>query len=110
MRQPREADAEFCASVKRLREAQNLALRDVAERAGLGHTIVHRIENGQPPLLGHAVAVAAALGVTLADMLGGDLCGTCFGRPPAGFICSECGRGVVVDPKDSSDDKETSDG
>ncbi|HEV2451253.1 MAG TPA: helix-turn-helix transcriptional regulator [Streptosporangiaceae bacterium] len=101
MRQPREADAAFCANVKRLREAQRLALRDVAERAGLGHTIVYRIEGGQPPLLGHAVAIAAALGVTLADMLGGDLCGTCFNRPPAGFICSECGRGPEV--QDSSE-------
>lgn len=91
MRGPRDADAAFAANVRRLREARGMSLRDLAAAVGVGHTIIHRIENGQSALLGYAVAISAELGVSLADMTGGEPCGTCFGRPPAGFACLACG-------------------
>lgn len=91
MRGTQDADAAFAANVRRLREARSMSLRDLAATVGVGHTIIHRIENGQAALLGYAVAISAELGVPLADMTGGDPCGTCFGRPPAGFACLTCG-------------------
>jgi len=91
VRRPRGADEAFAANVKRLRAARELSLRDLAANAGVGHTVLYRIEHGQAAQLGHAVAIAAGLGVQLADMLGGGPCGTCFGRPPAGFACLSCG-------------------
>ena len=96
MRTPAESDAAFAANVRRLREARGMSLRDLAGAVGIGHTIVYRIENGQSALLGYAVAISAVLGVPLAEMTGGEPCGTCFGRPPAGFACLSCGSDLIA--------------
>lgn len=82
MRGARGADAAFAANVKRLREARGMSLRDLAAAVGVGHTIIYRIENGQSALLGYAVAISAELGVSLAEMTGGEPCGT-EGQKPA---------------------------
>jgi transcriptional regulator with XRE-family HTH domain len=92
---PRDADAAFTTNLKRLRAAQHLTMRDLASRCGFAHSVIQRIEDGQPATLGFAAAVAAGLGTSLASMLGPGPCETCFGRPPAGFACMSCGNEAV---------------
>lgn len=46
--------------------------------------------NGTGVSLQLAGEIAAVVGLTLPQMLGPYVCGTCEGAPPAGFRCLEC--------------------
>jgi transcriptional regulator with XRE-family HTH domain len=89
---PREVDAAFTENVRLLRAAQRLTMRDLAARCGFAHSVIQRVEGGQPATLGFAAAIADGLGVPLSAMLGSGPCLTCFGRPPSGFACLSCGK------------------
>ena len=49
-------------------------------------------EGGSDVALSSAVAIASALGLSLDWLLSEPVCETCDEMPPAGFICTECGR------------------
>lgn len=53
--------------------------------------VAARAINGTGCDLGLAERIAVAVGLDLPAMLGPYLCGTCAGKPPAGFRCLECG-------------------
>ena len=52
-------------------------------------------EYGQDGSLSTFLALAGALEVPAAVLLADPPCKLCDGTPPAGFICSECGRGAM---------------
>ncbi len=80
------------------REARSLTLRQLGAKAAVNATTVLRAEQGHDVALSIAVALASALGLPLAALLADLQCGRCDGMPPAGFICSTCGRGASPDP------------
>ncbi len=56
--------AKFPATLKRLREAKEWTVRDLAEHAGLSHGTVSHLETGRyEPKLSTLAALAKALGV-----------------------------------------------
>ena len=82
----------FGRRIRRERERRGWSMRDLAGKSGLNATTVLRVEQGRDMALSSAVAVAAALELGMDWLLAETHCGTCDGTPPAGFICSECGR------------------
>ncbi len=59
---------------------------------------VRRIERGERRVdVDDLVAIAAALGVTAAQLLEMPTeCGTCHGTPPPGFACTGCGTAALA--------------
>jgi transcriptional regulator with XRE-family HTH domain len=59
--------------LKELREKRALSMRELAERAGLRHNTIYRIEHGQKNVMPRTVRkLAAALDVEPAKLLGED--------------------------------------
>lgn len=60
--------------------------------------VISKIERGERRIdIDDLVAIAAALGVTSAQLLESpEECSTCRGTPPPGFACLACG--TTVDP------------
>ena len=74
------------------RELRGWTLRQFGTAAGVNATTVLRAEHGADVALSVALALAEALGIPLAALLTELECARCDGTPPAGFICSACGR------------------
>ena len=53
---------------------------------------ISRAERGGDLTLSNAIAIAAALGLSLDTLLAEPACAQCDDRPPAGFMCTACGR------------------
>lgn len=72
------------------RRRNGWTIAELSAKAGVGVTIISNLEHGrQGCTLDSAVPVASALGI---DMNGLDgPCGQCRDKPPAGFICGDCG-------------------
>lgn len=83
----------FGKRVARERKARGWSLRALGDRCGLAGSGVLRIENGADPQLSSVIALAAALDLTVADLIAVPVCATCDGEPPEGYLCGECGRG-----------------
>jgi transcriptional regulator with XRE-family HTH domain len=96
-----DVPAAFGRRLRSERESRGLTLRQLAARSGVNATTVMRVEHGRDVALGIALSLAAALGLPLAALLAGLECARCAGHPPAGFICSGCGR----EGKSSSDEE-----
>lgn len=61
-------EANLGPSVRRLREAQQLSLRTLAERTGFSASFLSQVENGQAsPSISSMERIATALGVTLGE-------------------------------------------
>lgn len=86
----------FGEKVKRERTERDWSIRDLCEKAGgLSPATVHRAEKGTTEVwLSVAARIAVALGTPLGDLVATPVCRQCDGSPPAGFICSACGRGA----------------
>ena len=88
----------FGRRIQRERQRRRWNLRELGDKCGgISANTILRVEAGQNLTLGVAVALAKALGVSLDSLLAEVECETCDGMPPAGFICSECGRGATGD-------------
>jgi transcriptional regulator with XRE-family HTH domain len=62
------SEANLGPSVRRLREAQQLSLRTLAERTGFSASFLSQVENGQAsPSISSMERIATALGVTLGE-------------------------------------------
>lgn len=83
----------FGQRVRRERERRGLTLEALGGKCCLDAATIMRTEKGQDPAFSTAIALSAGLGLSLDALLTPMPCGTCDGMPPAGFICSECGRG-----------------
>jgi transcriptional regulator with XRE-family HTH domain len=60
------------ARLRKLREAQGWSQEELADRAGLHRTYISSVERGvRNPTITVLAKIAAALGVSLAGMLGG---------------------------------------
>jgi transcriptional regulator with XRE-family HTH domain len=59
----------FGARARELRLERDWTLEATAARAGVGRATLHRVERGDNVRLGTAANVAAAFGMTLAEML-----------------------------------------
>ena len=81
--------------IKRERHRKRWSVRQLTEASGMAHSTVQRLEHGQDGSLSTFLALAGALEVPAAVLLADPPCKLCDGTPPAGFICSECGRGAV---------------
>lgn len=78
------------ARIRGLRKALGWKQGELAAKAGIRQTMVSRSESGTVRMSPRtAAAIAAALGVSLEDLLAE--CGHCHGNPPAGFACLSCG-------------------
>lgn len=61
---------EFGNLLKKLRQERNLTLRELAHRADVDHSSIHRIEKGEAdPRLTMVVTLARALEIDLASLL-----------------------------------------
>ena len=67
-----------------------------SEKCGLWPSTIMRAEKGSDVALSSAITLAALYGVSLDALLADAGCETCDGMPPAGFICSACGRGALL--------------
>src|SRR5688572_33407883 len=62
------SEASLGPSVRRLREAQQLSLRTLAERTGFSASFLSQVENGQAsPSISSMERIATALGVSLGE-------------------------------------------
>lgn len=84
----------FADRVKRKRTERGWSIRQLATKAGISGSTASRVEHGTETWLSVAAQIAEALGVPLAELVAKPVCGQCDGSPPAGFICSACGRGA----------------
>jgi transcriptional regulator with XRE-family HTH domain len=84
-------ETEFCVRLRKIRRAQNLTLRELEAKSGVGINTISRHERhiGRP-YLGTCERLAEALGYPLPHFLTADLCFTCGGKPPAGYVCTSC--------------------
>lgn len=84
----------FGPRVKRKRLERGWSLRDLAAKAGVSSaSTINRVENGKGDIwLSAAVKIAAALEVSLDELLAPAACSACDGHPPPGFICAGCRR------------------
>lgn len=68
MTEPRLIETTLGESVRRLREAQHLSLRALAEHTGFSASFLSQVEHGQAsPSIASMERIAAALGVTLSE-------------------------------------------
>jgi len=91
---PRQNDvpAAFGRRIKHEREQRDWSMRELGGKSGVAPSSIQRIEKGRDVALSSALAVAAALGLSLGDAFAEPECIRCDGKPPPGFICSACGR------------------
>lgn len=86
----------FGQTMRALRKRSGYTQAEIADQLvaygiKLDPSAVTRMENGDRSVrLNEAVAVATILFVSLPDILESS-CMTCFGSPPRGFRCTECG-------------------
>jgi len=68
---PEQAQGVFRRRVRQERTAQGWSVREMAARSGggLSAPTISRAENGHDVFLGRALAIAATLGLPLADLL-----------------------------------------
>jgi transcriptional regulator with XRE-family HTH domain len=85
--------AAFGHRLKRERERRGWSMRDLSARSGTTVNSISRAEHGGDVNLSTAIAMAAALGLSLGVLLDEKECARCDGKPPAGFICMACGQG-----------------
>ena len=85
--------AVFGQRIKRERERRDWGMRELAGKARVSYSTIQRLEKGRDVALSGALAVTAALGLSLAEVFAETVCVQCDGKPPAGFICAACGRG-----------------
>jgi transcriptional regulator with XRE-family HTH domain len=72
-------------------------MQELADKCDLANaSSILRIERGRDPYLSLALMIAAALEVPLSVLITEADCPTCEERPPAPFICPDCGRGRVA--------------
>ena len=90
-----EVPAIFGRRLIRERESRGWSMRETGAKTGLSASTVMRAEVGQDCALSTAIALAAAYGLSIGDLLAEGPCDRCDGKPPAGFICGECGRGGI---------------
>lgn len=83
----------FGQRLQRHRLQRGWSLRDLAAKADVASaSTINRVENGKGDIwLSAAVKLAAALEVSLDELLAEPVCAKCDGHPPAGFTCNECG-------------------
>ena len=55
--------------VREVREARRMSLRELAEKAGVNWSAIHRIEKGKDPLLSTLEKLARALGVKVKTLI-----------------------------------------
>lgn len=66
--------SDFTAQMKHYRELREMSLTDLAKATGITRGFLHRIETGQSePTIYKVIAIAAALGVRVADLVGEDV-------------------------------------
>ena len=88
-----EVPAIFGQRIKRERERRGWNVRDLRTKCGVSINSISRTERGHDVMLSNAIAITAALGLSLSVLLDERECGRCDGEPPAGFICMACGQG-----------------
>jgi transcriptional regulator with XRE-family HTH domain len=91
---PDELRAVFGKRARKARLARRWSVRELADRSGgvLSPSTITRAERGREIVLGAALAIAGALGLTASELLAEPECARCDGEPPAGFSCPDCGR------------------
>ena len=77
----------LAGAMRRLRHANDMTLRDVAELTGIPEYKLHRSENGQRPPLS-AKALARIYRVPEVEVW--KPCPRCGYQPPAGYMCLTC--------------------
>ena len=88
------APAHFAVHLAVLMRAQDMTLKELAEKSGVGMAgtgIALRPSAIRCISLDTADRLAAAVGGDLPGMLRPFACGHCRGEVPAGFTCNECG-------------------
>jgi transcriptional regulator with XRE-family HTH domain len=91
----------FGTRVRRERMARGWSLRELAAKCDVSFSTIHRAEiaatqsvHGRDEGIGlmSAMKIAEALSIPLAELLTVPDCMACYGTPPAGFTCNQCGR------------------
>lgn len=92
-------------NVKRIREQRRMSIYALSDALGrVGRAIlpsaIAKVEKQQRQVtVDDLVALAAALGITAAQLLNPPTgCSTCQGTPPPGFACTECGTTTKETP------------
>ena len=67
-----------------------------AKTGGVSINTISRAERGSDLTLSNAIAIAAALGLSLDSLLAEPVCAQCDDRPPEGFTCTACGREAAL--------------
>jgi len=91
---PEEMRVVFGKRARKARLERRWSVREMADRSGgvLSPSTITRAERGREIVLGAALAIAGALGLTASELLAEPECARCDGNPPAGFSCPDCDR------------------
>ncbi len=85
----------FGRQLRAARERLGLSQRELARRVHMTGPGLSGYESGQRmPPLDVALDLAKICGFSLDALNGEPPCGRCYGRPPRGFTCNECGAGA----------------
>ena len=88
-----QVPAIFGQRIKHERQRRGWNMRTLgAKTGGVSINTISRAERGSDLTLSNAIAIAAALGLSLDAPLAEPACAQCDDRPPEGFTCTACGR------------------
>ena len=92
-----EVPAIFGQRIRHERQRRGWNMRTLsAKTGGVSINTISRAERGADVTLSNAIAMAAALGLELDNLLTEPACTQCDDRPPEGFTCTACGREGVL--------------
>ena len=88
-----QVPAIFGQRIRHERQRRGWNMRTLsAKTGGVSINTISRAERGSDLTLSNAIAIAAALGLSLDSLLAEPVCAQCDDRPPEGFTCTACGR------------------
>lgn len=68
-----ELDKQIGEKLKKIREQKNLTMRDVAEKIGIDHSYVSKIEKGKIPSLDKLKKLCALYGINVSSLFGDEI-------------------------------------
>lgn len=92
-----EVRTRIASRLRRRRYALGLSAAELADRSGVGRSVIANFEVARTGLSVESyVALATALGIELDIVMRPEDCPVCEGFPTPGFRCQECGQAKAL--------------
>jgi transcriptional regulator with XRE-family HTH domain len=88
-----ETTTDVVRHMRALRGARGWTAQELADQTGIPRNVITNLETGRRETLSvdELVLLAQAFNVPPMRLIDGTYCRRCFGAPPDGFICGDCG-------------------